>query len=160
MIVLIKSNIMDVNLFQQQIAEVKVSYSHKVKLADRAKVTGSHSVVNYVRPLWEDIDYRESFAILLLSRAMDILGINWISKGGVSGTVVDAKTIFQAALKTNSSAILLLHNHPSGILQPSNADIQITNKIKEGGKYLDISVPDHIIITSDGYYSCADEGDM
>ena len=91
---------------------------------------------------------------------MDILGINWISKGGVSGTVVDAKIIFQAALKTNCSGILLLHNHPSGTLQPSDADIQITNKIKEGGKYLDISVPDHIIITSDSYYSFADEGIM
>ena len=160
MIVLIKSNVMDVNLFQQQIAEIKISYSHIVKPSNQVKVTSSQAVYNYVLPLWPDIDYRESFAILLLSRSMKILGLSWISHGGVSGTVVDPKLIFQAALKANASAIILIHVHPSGNVNPSDADLKITTKIKEGGKLLDIDVPDHLIITSEKYLSMADEGYM
>ena len=148
------------NLFQQQIAEIKISYSHIVKPSNQLKVTSSLSVFNYVSPLWPDIEYRESFAILLLSRSMKILGLSWISHGGVSGTVVDPKLIFQAALKANASAIILIHVHPSGNTNPSDADLRITTKIKEGGKLLDIDVPDHIIITSESYYSLADNGDM
>ena len=146
------------NLFQQQIAEIKISYSHIVKPSDQVKVTSSQEVYDYVSPLWPDIDYRESFAILLLSRNMKILGLSWISLGGISGTVVDPKIIFQTALKSSSSAIILLHNHPSANLTPSQADLNITTKIKEGGKLLDIDVPDHLIITSENYLSMADEG--
>lgn len=147
-------------LFDQQIAEVTIHYSHKVKPSQQVKATCSKEVYEYVYPMWSDIDYRESFAVLLLSRAMKILGLVWISLGGISGTVVDSKLIFQTALKANASSVILLHNHPSGQLRPSNADRQITNKIKEGGKYLDITVPDHIILTSESYYSMADSGDM
>ena len=146
------------NLFQQQIAEIKISYSHNVKPSNQIKVTSSQSVFNYISPLWPDIDYRESFAILLLSRSMKILGLSWISHGGVSGTVVDPKLIFQAALKANASAIILIHAHPSGNTNPSDADLRITTKIKEGGKLLDIDVTDHLIITSENYLSMADEG--
>lgn len=144
----------------QVIAEVKITYSHVVKPSDRISVTGSKDVYRYVKPLWEDIDYRESFAILLLSRNMKVLGLSWISLGGVSGTVVDSKIIFQAALKSHSSSLILLHNHPSGQLRPSDADIKITQKIKSAGEFLDIDIPDHIILTSESYYSMADEGDM
>ena len=105
----------------------------------------------------DDLDYRESFQILLLSRSNTVLGFTEISKGGISGTVTDIRLIFQAALKANSSAIILCHNHPSGNLYPSEADRNITSRIKEAGKVLDITVLDHIILTSDGYYSFADE---
>ena len=145
-------------LFQQQIAEIKISYSHIVKPSNQVKITSSKDVYNYVLPLWKDIDYRESFAILLLSRNMKVLGLSWVSLGGISGTVVDPKIIFQAALKSSSSAIILLHNHPSSNTNPSDADLRITTKIKEGGKLLDIDVPDHLIITSENYLSMADEG--
>jgi len=145
-------------LFQQQIAEIKISYSHIVKPSNQIKVTSSQAVYDYVAPLWKDIDYRESFAILLLSRSMKILGLSWISLGGISGTVVDPKIIFQIALKSSSSGIILLHSHPSGNLNPSEADLKITTKIKEGGKLLDIDVPDHLILTSESYLSMADEG--
>ena len=144
------------NLFQQQIAEIKISYSHIVKPSNQVKVTSSQDVYNYVLPLWKDIDYRESFAILLLSRNMKILGLSWVSLGGISGTVVDPKIIFQTALKSSSSGIILLHSHPSGNPNPSDADLKITTKIKNGGKLLDIDVPDHLIITSETYYSLAD----
>ncbi|MEX2591718.1 MAG: JAB domain-containing protein, partial [Anditalea sp.] len=77
---------------------------------------------------------------------------------GVSGTVADPKLIFGAAIKSSASGILLSHNHPSGQLRPSDADIKLTKKLKDGGQYLEISVLDHIIITSEGYCSFADEG--
>ena len=147
-------------LFEQQIAEIKISYSHRIKPANQLRVTGSRSVYNYVYPLWPDLEYRERFGILLLSRGMKILGLSWISTGGVSGTVVDAKLIFQVALKANASSIILLHNHPSGELRTSDADRRITQKVKQGAKLLDIEVPDHIILTSESYYSMADEGMM
>ncbi len=157
---LTKINIMEMNLFNQQIAEVKISYSHKVKPSNQIKVITSDTAYKQVVNIWPDIDYRESFAVLLLSRANKILGLSWISLGGIAGTVVDAKIIFQIALKTLASSILLLHNHPSGNLRASDADLKITRKIKDGGKLLDIDVLDHLIITSEGYYSMADEGVM
>jgi DNA repair protein RadC len=147
-------------LFQQQIAEIKISYSHKVKPSSQVQVTSSKAVYDYVARLWPDIEYRESFAVLLLSRSMKILGLSWISQGGISGTVVDPKLIFQTALKANASSILLVHNHPSGQLIASEADRKITRKVKEGGKLLDIEVPDHLILTSESYYSMADEGEI
>ena len=157
---LTKINIMEMNLFNQEIAEVKISYSHKVKPSNQIKVITSDTAYKQVVNIWPDIDYRESFAVLLLSRANKILGLSWISLGGVSGTVVDAKIIFQIALKTLASSFLILHNHPSGQLIPSQADLNITKKIKDGGKLLDIDVLDHLIISSEGYYSMADEGVM
>lgn len=149
-----------INLFTQQIAEVKISYSHKIKPTNQLKIASSKETYDCLVPAWEDIDYRESFAVLLLSRGNRVLGLNVISKGGVSGTVTDVKTIYQAALKANASGIILAHNHPSGTLQASSADIAITNNIKKAGDILDIQVLDHIIITSEGYYSFADEGMM
>ena len=146
------------NLFDQKIAEIKISYSHTVKASERLKITCSRDAYNYVFPNWPDIEYRESFAVLLLNRGMKVLGLTWISLGGVSGTVVDPKLIFQAALKANASAVILIHNHPSGTMQASDADLKITRKIKNGASYLDISVPDHIIISSFSFLSMADEG--
>ena len=144
--------------FSTLIAEVEISYSHKVKVSEQVKVGSSNDCYNHVLPLWKDIDYRESFAVLLLSRSNRVLGLRWISSGGISGTAVDVKLIFQAALKANASGIIAIHNHPSGNLSASDADIKITRKIKEAGIILDISLLDHVIITSEGYYSMADEG--
>lgn len=140
------------------ISEIKITYSHKVKPSEQVKVTTSNDAYNYVLPLWENIDYRESFAVLLLSRSMKVLGLSWVSLGGVSGTAVDPKIIFQTALKANASSVVLIHNHPSGTLYPSDSDRKLTTKIKNGGTFLDVSVTDHLIITSESYYSFADEG--
>jgi len=87
-----------------------------------------------------------------------VLGIVEVSTGGIAGTVADPKLIFAAALKGAATEIILSHNHPSGNLAPSQADIDVTRKIKEGGKLLKIAVLDHIIITSERYFSFADEG--
>jgi DNA repair protein RadC len=95
---------------------------------------------------------------MLLNRDGKILGIMKLSEGGVSGTVVDPKLVFAAALKANASALILAHNHPSGNLQPSQSDLCLTRKLIAAGRLLEIGINDHLILTQEGYYSFADEG--
>ena len=95
---------------------------------------------------------------MLLNRANKVLGIYEVSTGGMTGTVADPKLIFVAALKAGACNIMLVHNHPSGNLKPSKQDEQLTYKIKEGGKLLDIVLLDHLIISNEGYFSMQDEG--
>lgn len=100
----------------------------------------------------------EEFWVLLLDRANQIVKKVQVSSGGVAGTVADPKLLFKQALEHSASSIILIHNHPSGNTKPSQADISLTKKAKEGGKFLDIPVLDHIIFTNDSYFSFADEG--
>ncbi len=100
----------------------------------------------------------EEFKILLLNRANRLIGYYSVSSGGISGTIADPRVIFAAALKACAVEIILAHNHPSGNLQPSNADSILTKKLKEAGNLLDIIVLDHIIISDGGYFSFADKG--
>lgn len=145
-----------------EVAEIHISYSNPIPVKDRRRIISSRDTYDLMVELWDDkmIEFREEFKILLLNRANEVLGFYVISKGGVSGTVVDAKLVFVSALKALSTGIILIHNHPSGNLRPSLADIDLTMKLLKGGKLLDISVLDHIIITKEGYYSFADEGKM
>lgn len=129
------------------------------KIADKPKITGSDIVYELVKPDLLDLDYEE-FWVLLLNRANQVIKKVKISAGGVSGTVADPKLIFKYALDILASGIILVHNHPSGNLRPSQADIHLTNKIAQGGKLLDISVLDHLIFTNKSYFSFADEGMM
>jgi DNA repair protein RadC len=140
------------------IAEITIGYSHLVKPSQQIQIHSSNDSYKHLLPIWKDIEYRESFAVLLLSRANKILGIRWISTGGTSGTLVDLKLIFQAALKANATAIIAAHNHPSGQLCPSDSDTKLTRKIRDAGTILDITLLDHVILSSEGYYSMADEG--
>jgi DNA repair protein RadC len=126
---------------------------------DKPQVTCSNDAYQYLKHRLEDLTYEE-FWVLLLNRNNRITKAEKISKGGVAGTVVDAKIIFKHALEELSSAIILCHNHPSGNLKPSREDLRITKKLQEAGKVLDIKVLDHIIISQHGYYSFMDEGDM
>ena len=143
------------NLFS--LNEITVSYSHKLKPSSLPKITCSKDVYELVYPGWmEDIDHRESFKVLLLSRANKVLGISNLFIGGLSGVVVDPKLIFQTALKCNAASIILMHNHPSGNLVASDADLKLTRKIIEAGKVLDLPVLDHVILTSESYCSLAD----
>ncbi len=93
-----------------------------------------------------------------LNRANHVIGWFNVSIGGVASTVVDPKVIFSAALKCNASGIILSQNHPSGNLKPSDADLALTKKLKSGGQILEIQILDHIILTSESYFSFADEG--
>lgn len=100
----------------------------------------------------------EEFWMLLLNRQNGVINTIRVSVGGVAGCVVDAKVIFHHALKHHASGIVLCHNHPSGNTNPSKQDIEITRKLREAGKFLDIEVNDHIIIGHDTYFSFADQG--
>jgi DNA repair protein RadC len=150
-----------VNLFNSNLAEIKITYRNKQKFSEMRKVNSSIDAVDVLRSIWSDqIEYREEFAIICLNRANKVLGYSFISSGGLAGTVVDAKVVFQIALKSNASSIILAHNHPSGNKQPSNPDINLTKKLKQAGALLDLPVLDHLILTSETYYSLADEGDI
>lgn len=143
-----------------QVAEISLSYSSKCKASERPKVTSSRDIYQILSKNWDPnkIDLLEQFKVVLLSRANKVLGIVDISTGGITGCIADPKLIFGAALKACASSIILSHNHPSGNLRPSQADIALTQKMKAGGELLDIAVLDHIIMTSEGYCSFADEG--
>lgn len=144
------------------LAEVELSYKSKVKPSEREKITSSYDGFQALQSVYNEdkIEHVEEFIILLLNRANKVLGWVKISQGGLTGTVADPRIIFQAALVTNATSIILSHNHPSGNKTPSSADIELTRKIKAAGQFLDIAIFDHLIITPDGYYSFADEGMM
>ncbi len=140
------------------LAEIQVSYHSSSK--EKPKVSSSKSAFEIFKSYWNDgrLELQEEFKIILLNRSNFVLGIYNLSMGGVSSTVVDIKLIFAVALKCNASAIILCHNHPSGNLNPSDADKEITKKIKQASEIFDIKLLDHIIITSNGYYSFQDNG--
>ncbi len=127
------------------------------EVAIREKISGSRDVFEYFQNNLADNQYEE-FWILLLNRANKIIKKIIISQGGIAGTVADPKKIFKVALENNASSMILCHNHPSGNIKPSEADIKLTKKLKEAGTLMDISVLDHIIIGDNTYYSFADEG--
>jgi len=143
-----------------KVSEVNLSYKNIVPPSQRVKINGSVRAFELLLKNWSEntIELKEEFKILLLNRAHKVLGISIISSGGVSGTLVDPKLIFITALKVNSSGIILAHNHPSGNKQPSQADIQLTRKLVASGKLLELPIVDHLIITTSGYFSFADEG--
>ena len=151
---------MNTTLFNSDLAEIQISYSTKVKAADRKKIRCSQDAVNILREIYPGFEHREYFYILCLNRANQLLGFHQVSVGGISGTVTDVRLIYQVAIKANASGIILSHNHPSGNLQPSEADIKITKKIKDAGQFLDIPVLDHLILSEEGYLSFADDNLM
>jgi len=141
-----------------QLAEIKVSYINQG--TQRLRVLHSKAIYESILPLWnsETIEYIEESKIILLNKANEILGVYELSKGGISGTVVDIRIVLGVALKCNASAIVLIHNHPSGNLQPSETDKVITTKLKEACRLLDLVLLDHLIISKESYYSFADTG--
>lgn len=124
---------------------------------ERPKVSTSHDTATIFKPLLSDLPHEE-FWILLLNRNNLVIDKVMISQGGLSGTIIDVRIILKTALDKLASSIILCHNHPSGNLMPSEADKEITRKIKEAGKHMDIPVLDHVIIANDDYFSFADEG--
>ena len=123
------------------------------------KITHSREAFEIFKSLMGDLPYEE-FWILLLNRSNRVLRKIRISEGGVSGTVVDPKKVFKTCLDNQASSIILGHNHPSGNINPSEADSKLTKKLRDCGLMLDVDVLDHIIIGDDRYYSFADDGKM
>lgn len=120
-------------------------------------ITGSNEVAKFLQAKLMDLPH-EVFAVLFLNRANRIRHFEIISSGGMTGTVADPRIILKKALEEDAVSIILCHNHPSGNLRPSRADEELTSKIRHAAKYFDIQVLDHIIVSTEGYYSFADEG--
>lgn len=142
------------------LAEVAISYRTKVKASDRAKITSSRDAFEIFKQLYDvnTVEHHEVFIMLMLNRANRVLGWAKISQGGIAGTVVDVRIVFQHAILANASGIVISHNHPSGETVPSEPDKLITKKMRDGGKLLDVALLDHIIFTPENYYSFSDEG--
>lgn len=148
----------DINLLH--ISEVQLVYQRKVKASDRPRVSRSQEVYTLFNQNWDDltINLLEQFKVMLLDRNNRCMGIATVSSGGVSGTVVDPKLVFALALKARACGLIVAHNHPSGNLTPSQADLTLTKKLYEAGKLLDLALLDHLIITDEGYFSMSDDG--
>lgn len=148
---------------ENKISEVCLSYRTKVKASERAQVSSSKEAFALFFEAWnkDQIEHIEEFKVLLLNRSNRALGLATTSVGGVSGTVIDVKIIMQYAIKANASAIIVAHNHPSGALNPSEADRRITRKLVDAGNVLDIAVLDHLIISPEEmFHSMSDCGEM
>ena len=124
---------------------------------DLVKVTSSKKVFEMMQPIIGELTHEE-FWVLFLNNSNKIISKSQLSKGGITGTIVDARLVFKLALETGATGLILCHNHPSGNLQPSEADKEITKKLKLAGESLDVKVLDHLIITETKYYSFVDEG--
>ena len=124
---------------------------------EKSVITTSKQIAEYLRPMIKDYSY-EVFAVIFLNQSNKVNHFEIISRGGITGTVADPRVILKKALDAEATSIILCHNHPSGSLKPSRADEELTAKIKEAARYLDIKVNDHLIVSEQGYYSFADEG--
>ena len=138
-----------------KVNEVKVQYIKKIV----GKVSNSQTAVDYCKSIPEfqkRMEYQEVFAAIYIDYGNNILCHQIIGIGAIAGAIADIRIIVSTALKTLSTYIILCHNHPSGNLKPSDADIKLTNKIKEAAQLFEIQVIDHIILTKESYYSFAD----
>ena len=151
-----KNEIIETDL--NNISEVQLVYRTKIKPTDRPKVGNLEDAVGIFRKYWDrdKIEHIEEVKILLLNRTNKVLGIATVSMGGVSGTVMDERIILQYAIKANASGVIMAHNHPSGNLEPSDADKKITSKIRGSLELMGMSLLDHIVITVDGQNSIID----
>jgi DNA repair protein RadC len=138
-------------------AALELGRRRKADTRIRTKLTSSKDAFEAIAPLIED-HHHEEFWILLVNRANEIIRRERISSGGSSSTIVDIKMVFRIAIDHRAEAIIAVHNHPSGQLTPSQSDRELTKRIAEAGKIMDIALLDHLIVSQRGYYSFADEG--
>jgi len=126
----------------------------------KIKILSSKDSYQFFKQIFDEetLEVCESFMVVFLNQANDTVGWFKVSQGGITGTVVDPRLIFQKAFECYATSMILAHNHPSGNLRPSQGDRDLTDKLSAGGKLLNIQVIDHVIITHDGYYSFADTG--
>lgn len=153
-----KANI--TNLMEYQI--VTVPNPPPQYIGEKLNITSSRDISALARNMYilkdVDINVQEAFFVVFLSRSNNVIGFLHLSTGGTAGTVVDPKFVFFHAIQLLASAVILVHNHPSKNLKPSTQDINLTNQLRQAALLLDMQVLDHIIITSESYFSFADEG--
>lgn len=128
-------------------------------LRERPRISSSRDAFDAVAPLLTDL-HHEEFWVLLLNKANEVFARERLSTGGMAGTVVDAKILFRVALEAQAAALIAVHNHPSGNLKPSQADLELTKRLRKAGEWLDLPLLDHLIVSERGYYSFADEGTL
>lgn len=126
---------------------------------ERPQIINSNDAYQYLKTMMEDIQHEEAW-VLFLDRNSKPIAIENVSKGGLSSTVIDTKTVYKRAIEIGASMIIMAHNHPSGNCKPSKADDHITKQFVETGKLIDIQLADHLIITSTAYYSYADQNQI
>ncbi|KAA2241517.1 JAB domain-containing protein [Chitinophaga agrisoli] len=145
-----------------KVTEVQLTYRNKVKAADRPVIRHPEDAFIVLMTAWDEnkIELLEEFKVLLLDYRNACLGITSIGSGTITECLVDPRLIFATALKARASRIILAHNHPSGNLKPSKADMSITRKLVTAGTYLDIAVADHLILNSETFLSMSLEGMM
>ena len=144
-----------------QVNEIKITYKGGILAKDWQKLSSSFDTAHFIYENWDKntIEVHETFKVLLLNNANKVKGIVELSKGGITGTLVDLRLLLAVIIKSLSVAIILTHNHPSGTLKPSSSDKQLTSKINKATALFDVKVLDHIIITPNGdYFSFADNG--
>ncbi len=144
------------------VSEVQLVYKNRVPYTTRPTIKSSKDAYPLFLGTWDSnkIDLQEQFKVLFLNRCNQALAIAEISCGGITGTVVDTRLILSTALKLHATVLVLCHNHPSGNLSPSVQDEKLTETIKNAAVLLDIRILDHLILSSEGYYSFADEGKL
>ncbi len=142
--------------------EVRLVYRNRVKAADRPSIKSAEDAYEILRKSWDmaQITLVEECKALFLDRQLKLMSIAHISKGGFAGTIIDPRVVFSIALKRRAHAIILAHNHPSGTLEPSSADLKLTKELMTAGKALQIPLADHLIITQDDYCSMHSSGYM
>lgn len=140
------------------VSEIAVSYSNTYKR--KIKITDAYSAEKTLRKMWDAqlMNIQEQFCVLFLNNANEVVGFRCLSTGGLTATSVDLRILFSIACKSLSSGIIIAHNHPSGTLKASKADIDITHKIKRAGEMLDINLLDHVILTDKSFVSLAQQG--
>ncbi|MDW3210292.1 MAG: JAB domain-containing protein [Reichenbachiella sp.] len=141
------------------IEEVKLTYRNKLKAHERPKITCAKDAYEIFLESWDQdqIELIEECKAMFLDRQLRLMSIASISKGGLSETTVDLRLVFAIALKRRANSFILAHNHPSGNLKPSKADIHLTEQFYKAGKLLRIDLEDHLIVTNDGFYSILSE---
>lgn len=145
---------------KNELPEFTIALKTKIKSSELFVVKSSFDVATVARKCFDDdtIEWVESFIVIALNRANKVLGFYKVSSGGLTGTVADPRIILQFGLLSNATSLILAHNHPSGNLRPSVADESLTAKIKSAASYFDIKVLDHIIVSTESYFSFADDG--
>ncbi len=144
-----------------KVKEIKISYQEKLATLQSENIKSSDDAAKLFFDHWDKhtIGLYESFKILLLNNSNKVKGIYELSSGGITGTIVDIRLLFAVVLKSITVGIILVHNHPSGKLKPSQSDINLTKKIKTASEYLDINLLDHLVLAPDGtYFSFTDNG--
>ena len=146
---------------KNKVNEIQISYKEKEITSNLSPLNGSKDTAKLLFEHWnkDTIELYETFKILLLNNSNKVKGIYEVSNGGITGTLVDLRVLFAVILKSLSTGVILVHNHPSHNLNPSNEDIRLTNKIIKAAKLFDVTVLDHLIIIPNGnYYSFSDNG--